>query len=325
LPPPANKWPLYLDQNVFGHLIEEGETNSAITKLLRTLHEQGAIIAFSSIHVEECRAFHEPAKFVRVLESLDCHFIERKEADASQLALTPEKAADLILREADITDEAAKQLGDLLLPVQFARGWLGDVEAEELREEIFDSARSFWKRLASNLPEKASPHLEALENEMLSAIRELPLTQMMADSNAWANSLSKNPNVYFSQIDGHPPETKVSFILSQLSEAEQIHINDQFPAGFWSTVQARQEGNLAGFSFMLFLLGLTRSREVGRKHQNYRRNHFLRQFRDCQHIEEASRCTAFVTFDEGAAKLAKAVYAYAGVATEVCLLRAKSF
>ncbi|ATX64456.1 hypothetical protein BG454_00250 [Roseinatronobacter bogoriensis subsp. barguzinensis] len=71
---------------------------------------------------------------------------------------------------------------------------------------------------------------------------------------------------------------------------------------------------------MLFALGIVRDRRVSSKGRARREKHFLGQFRDCQHIEAASRCAAFITFDKGAARLAGAAYAHAGVKTAVCFL-----
>ena len=120
-----------------------------------------------------------------------------------------------------------------------------------------------------------------------------------------------------------PAEDVALYIISCLDDNEKNAIQDQLPQGFWSNIASREEGALSGFAFMLFMCGLIRDKRVRTKGRARREKHFLGQFRDCVHIENAARCAVFVTFDKGAARLAKAVYSYAGIQTEVLHLAIK--
>lgn len=112
----------------------------------------------------------------------------------------------------------------------------------------------------------------------------------------------------------------VEFVFGLLDDPDRDEFLKLHPRGFWTDAVGREEGNLTGFAFLLFALGIVRDKRVSSKGRARREKHCLGQFRDCQHIEAASRCAAFITFDKGAARLAKATYAYAGAATQVICL-----
>ncbi|MDO6589397.1 MULTISPECIES: hypothetical protein [Rhodobacterales] len=115
--------------------------------------------------------------------------------------------------------------------------------------------------------------------------------------------------------DMHPIQ-KVDFLISLLSDKERQGFVETYPKNFAAN-RLLENGELAGFALALFGMGLTKNKGefTGRKQREFRS-----QLRDTQHIEEASRCEVFVTFDKEAAKLARSVFAYAGFATEVVLL-----
>lgn len=100
-------------------------------------------------------------------------------------------------------------------------------------------------------------------------------------------------------------------------------VQSRFPQGFWNRIEGRETGELAGLAFMLFMCGLVRDRRVKKGSAESRMKHFRGQFRDGAHIENAARCAVFITGDEGAARLARSLYAYSGIATKVVALQIK--
>jgi hypothetical protein len=112
-------------------------------------------------------------------------------------------------------------------------------------------------------------------------------------------------------------------MFSCLDERDRTALEKQFPQGFWSELDGRETGALAGLAFMLFMCGLVRDKRVKKGSTERRAQHFLGQFRDGVHIENAARCAVFITCDKGAARLARALYAYAGVKTQVVKLQIK--
>jgi hypothetical protein len=69
------------------------------------------------------------------------------------------------------------------------------------------------------------------------------------------------------------------------------------------------------------MCGLVRDRRVKKGSTESRMQHFRGQFRDGVHIENAARCAVFITCDKGAARLARALYAYTGIETKVVELQ----
>ncbi|MDP2062986.1 MAG: hypothetical protein Q8J98_07760 [Phaeovulum sp.] len=121
----------------------------------------------------------------------------------------------------------------------------------------------------------------------------------------------------YAQLDEMPDDEVADYLISCLDENDQAAIRKRYPPLFWADFKTREEGDLTGFAFLQFMMGLVREKRAKKRDQQRRAKYFRTQFQDCRHIETASRCAVFVTFDKGAARLAKAVFAYAGVRTEV--------
>ena len=279
--------------------------------------QKGAIFVYSMLHVEECRASDRPDVFVEIMEELSAYLLEPANAADRELVLSARRARDLVLAERDCTDEAMRRMEDLLKPFHFAAGWLGEVEAQDLREEMVTEMDAFWTSLEKEVEVPAYEVLRAAKDEMSQLIQNLPIQRLRDDSQEWLSKLRASLPTNYAQLDEIPAEDIVSYIFSCFDEAEKRQFQRQFPPGFWSEIEGREEGALTGFAFTLFLIGLVRDRRVRKKNRTDREKHFLGQFRDCNHIELAARCAMFVTFDAGAARLAKAIYCYAGVATKV--------
>lgn len=316
----------YLDQNVLSRLrLGEGARHDLLL-ILKYLTENNVIFVYSMIHVEECRASDQPEAFVQVIEELSAYLIENVNFVDQKIHLALGRARDLFLAENDITDQAQRRMEDLLKIFHFAAGWLGDVEVSELKEEISIEMESFWTSLEKEMDwsilgvEVEARALEALreaKHELSELIQNLPVQQLRIDFEKALSVLNARLPQNFAQLDEISTDDVVAHILSCFEDSEKEEIQTQFPQGFWSDLGRRQDGQLAGFAFMIFLCGLVRDRRVRTKDRKRREKHFLGQFRDCIHIENAAFCSIFVTFDEGAARLARAVYSYSGVETKV--------
>ena len=205
-------------------------------------------------------------------------------------------------------------------PMQFAMGWLDGVDATSLREELIDGVNEFWAILELDLTEENMAQLADGKHAMLDAISEMPLEKVRGEAEVWRDRIRARLPENLAQLDAIPADQLVEYVLGLLDDPDRDEFLKLHPRGFWTDAFGREEGNLTGFAFMLFALGIVRDRRVRSGERTRREKHFLGQFRDCQHIEAASRCAAFITFDKGAARLAGAAYAHAGVKTEVCLL-----
>ncbi len=111
---------------------------------------------------------------------------------------------------------------------------------------------------------------------------------------------------------------KVLHLLSKLEAKEQFQLTEKYPKNF-AQHRILETGELAGFALTLFGLGLTKRKGIYTGSRQTQK--FAAQFRDAQHIEEASRCDCFMTFDQGASELATSTFAYAGFQTQTLLLK----
>lgn len=317
---PGQPWMAYLDQNVLSRL-RKGEPGSDLLRsALNKMDVQDVMFVYSMIHVDESRASGRPEAFVEALNSISAWCIEPHPHNDQRVALSSGRAEELILADQDISHEATRTLEDLLKPMQFAMGWLDRVDATSLRQELIDGVNEFWRGLENELPEGNMGLLTDGKRAILGAIHEMPLEKVRGEAEVSFDRFRARLPENHAQLDATPADQVVEFVLGHLDDPDRDELLKLYPRGFLTDALGREEGNLTGFAFMLFARGIVRDRRFSSKGRTRREKHFLGQFRDCQHIEAASRCAAFITFDKGAARLAKATYAYAGVATQVILL-----
>lgn len=292
----------------------------SVLDFLNVASRNGAIFVYSMVNVDECQSSDRPEDFVEIIDGISAYFLEQSPVTDAEIALSSNRARELILHDDIIENGASRQLQDLFKLLHFSAGWLDEIDAADLKQEIADSLQYFWEVLERELPPQLLKLLVQEKSKALKAIRELPLQQLKDSDREWSDRFRKCLPTNFAQLDEVPDDKVVEYLLSCLKEEEQAEIRASFPSGFWTDVETRDEGKLAGFAFLLFRLGLVRDPRVRKKARKFREKHFRGQFRDCQHIEAATRCAVFMTFDKDAARLAKAVYAYAGVETRVIRL-----
>lgn len=316
--------PVYLDQNIISELRAGKSHRDPILWSIRQLQEAGATIVYSMTHIDECRASDQPHSFIEALNTIDAHLLKREGADCAEISLWPAQAAEFLIGVDDATDEAAHQMNNFLKFLHFTAGWLDELEASSLLNEVITSFEMFWEELLREVPSTIKLQLEAKNNEMLSCARDVPLSQLKDEGSTHLKTLRAELPQSYAQLDAVPAEDLVEFLFCRLPQEDETAIRLTFPKGFWAKVENREEGQIVGLALLLFHMGAVRDNRVWTGPIASRHKHYLGQFRDGQHIEEASRCSLFATFDQRAARLARAVYSYAGATTEVALLRRTS-
>jgi len=310
----------YLDQNVLSGMREGEPGSDHLRGALNKMGAQGVMFAYSMVHVDESRASDRPEAFVEALNAISAWYIEPQAPDDHRVALSSGRAEELILADRDLLHEASRTMENLLKPMQFAMGWLDGVDATSLREELTDGVNKLWGVLEVELLEDNWTQLTDGKRAMLEAISDIPLEKVRREAEVSFDRIRARLPENYAQLDAVPADQVVEFVFGLLDDPDRDEFLKLYPRGFWTDAVRREEGNLTGFAFLLFALGIVRDKRVSSKGRARREKHYLGQFRDCQHIEAASRCAAIITFDKGAARLAKATYAYAGAATQVICL-----
>ncbi|NDW53357.1 hypothetical protein [Aliiroseovarius sp. PrR006] len=304
------KFTVYLDQNIVSHLREGEPAKEELSRVLERFQEHGAVFVYSHVHVEECRAFYEPEQYVRVLDKIDGHYIQ---PTGQQCEAVSNMANGLILCKTDFASKSHALLCHPMALSQYILGWLGELEADELKRELNADIDLWVKELeretlglfeTSLIRQQLSEPLLSLE---LNKLKQEGLKQKPQTEREW--------NVRYGRIDNLAPSKVVDFILSEIDGEAARSLADQFPKGTWPNGTYKENGTLTGLLFFLFTQGVGRDPRVKKGSQSQRRKRLQAQFRDCQHIEEAARCDLFLSNDAAAIKLAQAAYDYAGVDT----------
>lgn len=327
---PGNVLPIYLDQNILSHLRAGQSAREELLKLLKALQEKNAVFVYSMTHVAECRGSSQPEQFVEVMEQLPVYLMEFQNASDPQAALSLGKARELLLEPEDTAHFAHRCMEALLHIPHFASRWLGETEEQKLKNEMALEIEGFWETLLRDfnwdvlgpgLGEQAKHALSVARAEMDALLEDTSFAQIRDEFGKEWMELKERLPANYAQLDQIPDENAISFVFSCLSDQSREVVQNQFPPGFWNRLEGRKTGELAGLAFMLFMCGLVRDPRVKSGSIERRMKHFLGQFRDGLHIENAARCAVFITCDKGAAKLARSLFAYAGVETTVIELQ----
>lgn len=326
----GNVVPVYIDQNILSNLREGKNIREQLFGLLRMMQDKNYVFIYSMTHVDECRASSQPDQFLKVMEELPVYLMEFQKASDQQSTLSSGRARELLLEPDDTTHHAQRLIEDLLHVFHFASGWLGEVEAKELKTEMAEEMAEYWETiqrdvdwdvLEAELGRQAKQKLFAAQGEMDKLIESMSFDDIRKEWKDCLIHLKQRLPANYAQLDEIPDENAVSFVFSCLENQDREDVQSQFPKGFWSNPEARETGQIAGLAFMLFLCGLVRGRDFKKGSTKSRMKHFRSQFRDGIHIENAARCAMFITCDKRAARLARSIYAYAGIETKVIELQ----
>ncbi|MEP3783914.1 hypothetical protein [Ascidiaceihabitans sp.] len=314
----SQRFSVYLDQNILSHLREGEPHRDAIMTMLDSLKSKGGHLVYSRIHIEECRAFHQSEQFIQVLNAIGGLYIVPEVTFNQQLLLRPNAAEGLLRGEDDFAAKSIQFLNDNLLLSQYAFGWLGALDASDLKNDMQNEI-DLWVDALKREP-LGLLDTQSILQQLSDNLQSIDLNRLRYEAKQAQLETDAEWNQRYSELDGTPNADLVEHVLSYMDKKSQHIVSDMFPKSNWPEGAYQEAGTLAGLCILLFSQGVGRNRKVKSGKLEKRKKHFLTQFRDCCHIEEAARCHFFVSEDAGAIKLAQAVYAHAGVSTQACLI-----
>jgi hypothetical protein len=316
----------YLDQNIVSALRNGQPLQATLMKIMDGIVGLGGVPVYSWIHEREILQSNRPTEYVDVLESIGAGYLpatgEQKIPHPTPRNIENGRPSERISLEPDPLNRILTSMEEMVQLMNFIQGGLEGIDARELLGAVSESATDALMALLDDVPEELKdevrPLLEQAARDIAAYANSIPLSDLRNETTnellLWKDSL---PN--FAQVDQIPASKVVSYILAQLKADQRYDLLHTYPPNFHRSTMG-QDGMLVGFSFQMFTLGLVREPETKKGKIEKRNKHYLGQFRDCLHIEEAAQCNSFYTLDKKAARLAEAVYAYAGVQTEVILL-----
>ena len=322
-------WTLYLDQCVISDLRTGGAHSDTLREVFS--RTEGCAFVYSDIHVREILLSGKPLPFIEALEDIGaCHLlaVETIEALSSRsAALSPNVVREKIPEEIDsgvARQLALEKLQRLLAPLHNCAG--GTMSLDSERETVIAGLGAYVDDVEQEMSALTPPGgdieplLAEIQEQRRAAeaqMRSLDTQKMQQEAHdfqkEFARSLAK------AKLDDVPDEEIAAILLSKLPD--RTWVENTYPEGFGR--EAMSCGEITGFAYMLFTLGVGRlNRPMKGGGEEFVRRLYS-QFRDCEHIEQAIRCNTFMTKDNGAASLAKAVYSYAGVPNQVIQLKAE--
>lgn len=298
---------LYLDNCVFSKMFEP-EYQFLKRAFLKLPHR----VAFSHVHLNEMKGNHEA--YSELLCELDAVFIVNSGASGACRSISSLEIGDPFQRFSQHLELAAAEeaMMAMLLPFQHLLGGARDKGMQTIADA---SAKQIEDSLVQYLSESGIDP----QNFDFSQLDEVSKNLKSIDVQEFWNwgdvqftaARSGDPMRDMSAVE------KVNFLFSLLLHEEREALVQHYPVNF-ARERAFDCEDLIGFSFLLFQLGLTKRKGIfSGKHQERK---FKAQFQDVRHIEAASRCNAFITFDKGAFELASVIFGYSGISTETTLL-----
>lgn len=303
---------LYLDTCVFSELLKPDAI--ALRQLFGASPDR---IAFSDVHIAEMRANHK--EYAILLNELDAVFVRnpgqvhgRHDRISSLDPAVPEE------RFAKFFDNspAYEAIFEMLAPIHHVMGGMREKTMDQVATETEGAVLNSLIKLFGSEPVGNLVDLStALKRgtESLTSINVTEIRKAVADqfSAARVGDPMREMN----------PIERVHHVLSKLDQEGKRCFVDKYPEKF-AQLRVLETGDLSSFAFALFGMGLTKRK--GKFTGPRQSQNFAAQFRDSQHIEEASRCDCFITFDEDASVLAASTFAYAGFPTQTIILNASA-
>lgn len=272
-------------------------------------------VAFSDVHLEEMQ--DNSANYARLLQRLDALFIRNPGALHGEYhPICSFDECDIERRFIEHADfrTANQAFCAMLAPMQHLLGGQKDASISEILEDTNSEVSGLLSQLVGDHVDKSSR----------SAVRE-KIKAVLADSSKKLASIDAEESRLLVETQfqgarhGDPmrdmdPTEKVAHLFSTLDEESRDEIEEKYPLHF-ATKRPLASGELTVFSFLLFTLGLTKRK--GKFSGTRQLQKFAAEFKDAMHIEDASRCDCFFTFDEDASRLAASTLSYAGFPTQV--------
>ncbi|WP_425085665.1 hypothetical protein [Ruegeria profundi] len=318
---------VYLDQGPISYLRRSQSGCAQFSEAIERL--EGCAITFSDTHVCEILRSNRPLEFIEALEEIGAYYLppvtSLPKIENRSTVLKANIVRDVIPEEIDFTLKshlASENILRLLAALHMGAGFL-DVDKE--REEILHSIDAYIEAFSqemhmicesefdpSEIVEKVRSQFEPVKNE----INDLSVSQLDAEARDFYREFKNQKPKSQAELDQIPDDEIAEYLLSKLPDSGWI--DSFYPRDFGrAEIEA---GSIAGFAFLLFSLGVAAFKRPRKGGQSRYLDRFINQFRDCEHIENASRCHVFLTGDSPAARLARATYSYAGLPTEVLKL-----
>ncbi len=307
----------YLDQSVLGNL-----DHQSVLQSFTELRQRGLVPVVSHHHLTEICLGSAPERYIERLRNLNPLFLSLEKS------ATMRGAGNVELSEIDPAFEIEwhrDHVGSLeetylrsLFPLLKMTGGLVDTDAAEILDDYIVSMKtvvsavfvdsSFLVRTLGGL---------LLRNKLLRAEREIRQSFASIDFATEAQKVGevRQRVIDLGNITQIPAEQVIDAVLDQFDPADRRVFQEQFPRGF-AKGKSDRASDLTAFAFTMFTFGaVSGSGKALRTKMETKKQPYRAQFMDCLHIGEASFFDAFITCDEGAHRLAAAVYSYAGLST----------
>jgi len=318
---------IYLDQGLISDL-RRNNTRSGQIRVYLNRFESVAFV-YSDTHAREITRSGRPLEYIEALEGIGAYYLPPTDLLPKIKDRTSNVQANVVreIVPVELDFEFKSQLAientlRLLSAVHVCGGFLDLTNERDqilaAMDKYFDEFRQEVIALCAGVVDSTAliGQLEKQMNEAKSSVQALNTKQLEEEAKDFHENFTKQKPVSQAELDQIPADEVAEYLLSRLPDNEWIKSN--YPKGF-GQVQL-ETGKIAGFAFLLFSLGVSPLRRPQKGGPaNYLRR-FVAQYRDCEHIEHATRCHWFLTKDKGAARLARATYSYAGIPTEVAIL-----
>ncbi|SEQ49136.1 hypothetical protein [Thalassovita taeanensis] len=304
---------LYLDNCVFSKILEPG--NAGLRRYFSNIPHR---LAFSDIHLTEMRGNRD--EYAKLLDDLNAVFVRNPGAIHNRYHPISSLDSGEPFRRFSEHLEFAPAFDAFEAILSFMQHLLGGRRESKMQDIAVSADARIKSSLAELLSSATGGVFEGMIANFYPRIDEVTqnISSLDVDSGwRWIDAHARVAREGDPMRDMHPLE-KVNYLFSLLDPTESMQLVELFPKGF-ARHKVLKNGDMAGFAFMLFSLGLTKRKGIFSGSRQEKK--FVAQFRDAMHIEEASRCDCFITFDQGAFELASASFAYAGFSTRTILLK----
>jgi hypothetical protein len=310
---------IYLDQNILTHA-----DDNEFASTFRKIKERNAYFAISHVHlIEICRS-NEPSKFAPRIKALSPLLLRSCEADDP-----PSFSRDLIadynpkeLIEGYMRDFAKIHFSLIQahLPLLKMMGGLDDVSSNDLLRIYLDNLEHGMRSMLSAVPPSERSKLEL---QLTDAKHQITRDWEAIDFQDARHKF----DVLRARIraDGKLHQIPVEELIEHvrnLAEKEEPEIFAGFPRNFAQTTEDATT-MISSFCMLLNALGaIPKTGKFLRGTSIQQERVLFAQILDNHHIGEAAVANVFLTCDALAARLASAVFSYAGVGTQVWLMKA---
>ncbi|MEX5561978.1 hypothetical protein SM764_01030 [Pseudophaeobacter sp. 1A16562] len=300
----------YLDNCVYSKMLEPD-----FDWLLNSFLAGDNRVAFSDVHLEEMQ--DNCANYARLLQRLDALFIRNPgvlHGEYHHICSLDE--CDIERRFIEHADfrTANQALYAMLAPMQHLLGGQKDATISDIAEGTASEVSDLLSQLVGDHVDKISRSAVREKIKAALAGSSEKLTSIDAEKSRLIVETQFQATRHGDPMRDMDPTEKVAHLFSTLDEESRDEIEEKYPLHF-ATKRPLASGELTVFSFLLFTLGLTKRK--GKFSGTRQLQKFAAEFKDAMHIEEASRCDFFFTFDEDASRLAASALSYAGFPTQV--------